>query len=73
MIVKIVMVPGATDWYVSFNRRAGINIDTKEGGNQVLAHKRTRGLGYAELDLMDKINAGGTYSGARSQCHQSFG
>ena len=65
VIVKIVMVPaGATDWYVSFNRRAGINIGTQEGGDQVLVHKRTRGLGYAESDLMAKINAGDTYSGA---------
>eukprot|EP00814_Leptocylindrus_danicus_P016466 CAMPEP_0116013620 /NCGR_PEP_ID=MMETSP0321-20121206/5828_1 /TAXON_ID=163516 /ORGANISM="Leptocylindrus danicus var. danicus, Strain B650" /LENGTH=672 /DNA_ID=CAMNT_0003483191 /DNA_START=45 /DNA_END=2060 /DNA_ORIENTATION=+ len=55
---------GTDDWYVSFNRKAGINAGTVEGGNQVLVHKRASGTGYAESTLMAKLSAGGTYSGA---------
>jgi len=61
----ILQIPGAThDWYVSFNRKIGINRGTKEGGNQVLVHKRSSGLGYGESDLIAKLDAGDTYSNA---------
>ena len=55
----IARIPGTTeDWYVSFNRKTGINSGTVEGGNQVLVHKRPSGLGYGESTLMAKINSG---------------
>ena len=61
----IVQIPDTSfDWYVSFNRKVGINSGTKEGGNQVLVHRRNKGVAYGESDLMAKLNAGGTYSSA---------
>jgi hypothetical protein len=60
----IAQIPGTTeDWYVSFNRKTGINSGTPEGGNQVLVHKRPSGLGYGESTLMAKLSIGNTYSG----------
>jgi hypothetical protein len=53
---------GFDDWYVSFNRKIGINRGTVEGGNQVLVHKRASGTGYAQSWLMAKLSAGGTYN-----------
>ena len=59
----IAQIPGTTeDWYVSFNRKTGINSGTPEGGNQVLVHKRPSGLGYGESTLMAKLSIGKTYS-----------
>ena len=55
-------VGDAFDYYVSFNRRIGINNGTGEGANQVIVHRRTSGLGFAESDLLAKLSAGGTYS-----------
>ena len=64
----IVQIPGGTeDWYVSFNRKTGINSGTPEGGNQVLVHKRSSSSGYGKSDLMAKLNSGNTYSGAPLQ------
>jgi len=61
----IVQIPDTSfDWYVSFNRKVGINSGTKEGGNQVLVHKRNKGVAYGASDLMAKLNAGGTYFSA---------
>ena len=61
----IAQIPGTTeDWYVSFNRKTGINNGTLEGGNQVLVHKRPSGLSYGESTLMAKLNCGNTYSDA---------
>lgn len=50
------------DWYVSFNRRSGINSGTKEGANQVLIHRREKGTGYSTSKLMAKRGSGGKYS-----------
>jgi len=56
---------GTDDWYVSFNRKAGINAGTSEGGDQVLVHKTPAGSEEAEEStLMAKLSAGETYSGA---------
>ena len=63
----IVQIPGTEDWYVSFNRKTGINSGTPEGGNQVLVHKRSSSSGYGKSDLMAKLNSGNTYSGAPLQ------
>ncbi|GFH49885.1 hypothetical protein CTEN210_06361 [Chaetoceros tenuissimus] len=49
-------------YYVSFNRKTGINSGTVEGGNQVLVHKRELGTGYGESDILAYLNSGGTYS-----------
>ena len=56
VIARILGTPD--DWYVSFNRKTGINSGTVEGGNQVLVHKRPSGLGYGESTLMAKLNSG---------------
>lgn len=50
-----------TDYYVSFNRKIGINSGTVEGANQVLVHSRPTGTGYAESKLLAKLNAGGSF------------
>jgi len=61
---EIAQIPGTTeDWYVSFNRKTGINNGAVEGGDQVLVHKRPSGLGYGESTLMAKLSSGNTYSG----------
>lgn len=51
------------EWYVSFNRKNGINSGTVEGGDQVLVHKQSSGTGYgyAQSYLMAKLDEGGTY------------
>ncbi|GFH49871.1 hypothetical protein CTEN210_06347 [Chaetoceros tenuissimus] len=49
-------------YYVSFNRKSGINSGTLEGGNQVMVHKRDLGTGYGESDILAYLNSGGTYS-----------
>ena len=61
MILKI---PGEIeDWYVSFNRKAGINAETREGGDQVLVHKVPNNLGQnATSQLMAKLSQGDTYN-----------
>merc|ERR1712157_478351 len=60
-----IQIPGDTeDFYVTFNRKSGINSGTVEGGNQVFVHKRPTGNGYGESDLVAKLNAGGYYDGA---------
>jgi hypothetical protein len=53
----------STDYYVNFNRRAGINSGTVEGGNQVTVVKaRGEGRGYSESELVAKLSAGNTYT-----------
>jgi len=49
-------------YYVSFNRKTGINSGTLEGGNQVLVHKRDLGTGYGDSDILAYLNSGGSYS-----------
>ncbi|GFH56166.1 hypothetical protein CTEN210_12642 [Chaetoceros tenuissimus] len=59
----IVKITGSSDdWYVSYNKRSGINSGTVEGGNQVLVHKRASTSGYAESTLMAKLTAGQSYN-----------
>jgi hypothetical protein len=53
----------ALDWYVSFNRATGININVQEAQNQVLVHKRTQGTDYAKSVLVAKLSAGESYNG----------
>jgi hypothetical protein len=52
----------STDYYVNFNRRTGINSGTVEGGNQVTVVKAGEGTGYAESELVAKLNAGNIYT-----------
>jgi hypothetical protein len=61
VIARILGTPD--DWYVSFNRKTGINSGTLEGGDQVLVHKRPSGLDIGESTLMAKLSSGDTYSG----------
>ncbi|GFH59482.1 hypothetical protein CTEN210_15958 [Chaetoceros tenuissimus] len=49
-------------YYVSFNRKTGINSGTIEGGNKVLVHKRASGFGYGESDILAYLNSGETYT-----------
>lgn len=51
------------DYYVSFNRKAGINRGTMEGANQVLiTTEGTNGVGYRNSTLIAKLNQGGSYT-----------
>ena len=59
----IVQITGYNDdYYVSFNRKSGINSGTLEGANQVLVHSRATRQGYATSVLKAKLNEGGTYT-----------
>lgn len=62
----ILKIPGrSVDWYVSFNRQAGINGGTKEGGDQVLVHKKGKGTIIPwKSYLMAKLSSGDIYDGA---------
>ena len=53
----------STDFYVAFNRKVGSNSGTVEGGNQVMVWRAGgEGSGYAESELLAKLNAGNTYT-----------
>ena len=53
----------ATDYYVSFNRKAGHNSGTIEGGNQVTIQRMGgEGNEYAPSWLESKLNAGGSHT-----------
>ena len=61
----LILIRGAQkDWYVSFNRKIGINSGAKEYGNQVLVHSRPKGFGYGESTLEAKLSAGQLFQGA---------
>ncbi|KAI2488977.1 Gametolysin peptidase M11 [Fragilaria crotonensis] len=60
MIIRI--RSSATDTYVSFNRKIGINSGTREGGDQVLVATRAPGTGYALSYLQAKLSANGIYT-----------
>merc|ERR1712039_442986 len=49
------------DYYISFNRKTGINKGTYEGGNQVLVHSRA-GDGYTVSYLLAKLSAQKSYT-----------
>lgn len=52
----------STDYYVSFNRKTGVNSGTVEGGNQVVLHRAGEGNAYAESELLAKLSAAGSYT-----------
>ena len=63
VIIKINQVNSSTDYYVMFNRRAGNNIGTQEGADQVLVTSAgAEGNGYAASILLAKLSAGGSHT-----------
>ncbi len=62
--VILQMLSDTEEWYVSFNRKSGINSQTQEGGDQVLVHRRAIGTGLVQSFLVRKMNAGDQYTGA---------
>ena len=50
------------DYYVSFNRKSGINSGTKLGKNKVLVHSRKPGSGYSKSKLVAKLGEGEHYT-----------
>merc|ERR1711953_62442 len=60
--IVILRITSATsyDYYVSFNRKSGINSGTLEGADKVVVHRRSPGFGYAESDLLAKLDASNT-------------
>jgi hypothetical protein len=52
----------ALDYYVGFNRKAGINSGTNEGGNQVTIQERDQGTGYAPSKLIAKLSSGNEHT-----------
>merc|ERR1719223_1373851 len=60
--MNIKFTEGSKDYYVSFNKKSGINNDTREYGNQVLVHSRSPGSGYATSVLEAHLTAGGSYA-----------
>mmetsp|Transcript_28882 Transcript_28882/g.44125 ORF Transcript_28882/g.44125 Transcript_28882/m.44125 type:complete len:734 (-) Transcript_28882:114-2315(-) len=62
IIVKI-NTSTAIDYYVTYNKKAGINSGTVEGANQVMVTSQGgEGASYAESSLLAKLNAGGTHT-----------
>ena len=49
-------------YYVSFNRKTGINSGTVEGGDQVMVHKRDLGTDYGESHVLEYLNYGESYT-----------
>ena len=63
VIVKLNQQTSTTDFYVMFNRAKDANSGTVEGGNQVMLWRAGgEGSGYAESELLAKLNAGATYT-----------
>eukprot|EP00594_Rhizosolenia_setigera_P003609 CAMPEP_0178951050 /NCGR_PEP_ID=MMETSP0789-20121207/6999_1 /TAXON_ID=3005 /ORGANISM="Rhizosolenia setigera, Strain CCMP 1694" /LENGTH=793 /DNA_ID=CAMNT_0020631857 /DNA_START=180 /DNA_END=2561 /DNA_ORIENTATION=+ len=62
----IIYIPngGSDHYYVSYNRRYGINSGTVEGGDQVLIHRRggSNPYEYEQSWLVKKLNAGESFS-----------
>ena len=51
------------DYYVPFNRQAGTNSGTIEGGDQVMISRAgAEGESYAESELLAKMAEGGSYT-----------
>jgi len=61
-VIVQIPFPGTEDWYVSFNRKSGINSGTKICHDQVLVHKRSSGVAYSSSTLMANMNTGDTYT-----------
>lgn len=57
--------PGTTDYYVTFNRKAGINNETREAADLVTVTRSTLEGGYqkgnATSDLVATLGKGGEY------------
>jgi hypothetical protein len=60
--IRLRGTPSGQDTYVWFNHKTGINVDTREGANQVIVNTRPAGVGYARSLLAAKLSAGGTYN-----------
>lgn len=54
----------ATDYYVNFNAKRGINSGTQEAGDQVTVTTRNRGFrdSYSESELVAELGSGESYS-----------
>ena len=53
----------STDYYMSFNRKTGINSGTVEAGNQVLIQRAAgEGTSYAESELLTKMVTGSSFT-----------
>ncbi len=64
IVILKISTSSKDEWYVSFNLKAGANIETQEGGNMVLVHKRPKGYSFGESLLMEKMDAETVYNGA---------
>lgn len=63
MLIKVNDAGSSTDYYINYNYKAGFNSGTVEGGNQVMiVTAGAEGTGYAESELVAKLNPGGLYS-----------
>lgn len=60
MIIKV--DNGNNDYFIGFNRKAGFNSGTVEGGNQVMITQAGNGNNYFESELLSKLSAGGTFT-----------
>jgi len=55
--------PSADDYFVTYNRKTGINSGTVEGGDTVTVTRQgANGGGYAESELLAKLNIDGSYT-----------
>lgn len=61
-VVKI-DVAGGPDFFVNYNKATGVNSGTREGADTVtIASAGSEGTGYAESELLAKLNPGSTYT-----------
>eukprot|EP00587_Corethron_hystrix_P003358 CAMPEP_0113330368 /NCGR_PEP_ID=MMETSP0010_2-20120614/21576_1 /TAXON_ID=216773 ORGANISM="Corethron hystrix, Strain 308" /NCGR_SAMPLE_ID=MMETSP0010_2 /ASSEMBLY_ACC=CAM_ASM_000155 /LENGTH=647 /DNA_ID=CAMNT_0000192879 /DNA_START=73 /DNA_END=2012 /DNA_ORIENTATION=- /assembly_acc=CAM_ASM_000155 len=59
----LLRIPGTSkDFYVSYNRKIGINSGSVKFGNKVMVHERSTGSGYALSWSLADLGAGGTYT-----------
>ena len=62
VLVKV-NTASSDDFYINFNRQSGFNSGTVEGGDQVMVIRQgNEGVGYAESELLAKLNANGVYT-----------
>lgn len=54
---------GQPDYFLNYNKKAGVNSGTVEGGNQVMITSTgSEGTAYSESELLAKLSVGGTHS-----------
>merc|ERR1712226_1276470 len=54
---------GQPDYFLNYNKRAGVNSGTVEGGNQVMITSTgSEGTAYSESELLAKLSVGGTHT-----------